>query len=249
MVYVPAGNFLMGSPEGVGDADENPQHTVYLDAYWIDETEVTNSMYQKCVSTGFCTEPSDKSSYTRPSYYGNPDYANYPVIYVNWNQAAQYCSWAKRRLPTEAQWEKAARGENGLIYPWGNESPTGNLVNFADASSNLSFADNSINDGFADTSPVGSFPQGASPYGALNMAGNVWEWVADFYSDSYYFESSNGGSSIISNPFGPGSGDQYVFRGGSWYSTIRLLRTANRNWDIPTQVFHNLGFRCAMPAN
>ncbi|HOU00771.1 MAG TPA: bifunctional serine/threonine-protein kinase/formylglycine-generating enzyme family protein, partial [Anaerolineaceae bacterium] len=195
LVYVPAGEFTMGSPDGVGISDEHPQHQVYLDAYWIDQTEVTNAMYEECVNDGDCTEPSSYSSYTRDSYYGNTQYADYPVIYVNWNQAQDYCEWAGRELPTEAQWEKAARGTDGRIYPWGDGSPDESLANFAGI--------------IGDTTEVGSYPDGASPYGALDIAGNVWEWVLDRYGEAYYSDS------LTSNPVGPSIGITRVLRGGS----------------------------------
>ena len=155
MVYVPAGNFIMG---------DNSQ--VNLGNFWIDQTEVTNGMYALCVQAGACQPPSDTSSATRTSYYGNSQFANYPVIYVDWNDSQTYCNWAGRRLPSEAEWEKAAHGTDGRIYPWGNGAPTCELTN--------SFC-------VGDTAQVGSYPAGASPYGALDMSGNVWQWVADWY--------------------------------------------------------------------
>ncbi|HNZ13336.1 MAG TPA: SUMF1/EgtB/PvdO family nonheme iron enzyme [Anaerolineaceae bacterium] len=156
LVCVPAGDFMMGVDGGVYD-DERPKHTVYLDAYWIDQTEVTNAQYARCVAAGACREPESKDSNTRDSYYGASQYADYPVISVSWSNAADYCSWAGRQLPSEAQWEKAARGTDGWLYPWGYESPSANLLNY-DRNS-------------GDTTVVGSYPDGASPYGALDMAG------------------------------------------------------------------------------
>jgi serine/threonine-protein kinase len=226
LMYVPAGNFLMGSPDGVGNDNEHPQHTVYLDAYWIDQTEVTNGMYEKCVAAGGCTELSNKSSYTHDSYYGNSTYNDYPVINVDWDQANNYCAWAGRTLPTEAQWEKAARGMDGRTYPWGEQTPDQNLVNY--------------NQNVGDTTAVGSYPGGASPYGALDMAGNVWEWVADWYSADYYQSSPS------DNPTGPDSGEYRSLRGGSWFVDEFNVRAANRDWSYPSLTDYSVGFRCSL---
>ena len=226
MVYVPAGDFLMGSPDGVGDEDEHPQHTVYLDAFWIDRTEVTNAMYAECVAEGVCTEPADFSSYTRSSYYGNSTYADYPVVYVDWFQAKAYCEWAGRSLPTEAQWEKAARGVDGETYPWGNSSSDSTLANY----------DSIIN----DTTAVGNYTAGASPYGALDMAGNVWEWTVDWYDAAYFSKN------IQSNPSGPANGEYRVLRGGSWGDGGDVLRSALRNYCASSDLNLHMGFRCTL---
>jgi len=228
LVYVPAGDFLMGSTDSDPQAqsDEKPQHRVSLDAYWIDRTEVTNAMYALCVSAGACQPPGNTSSYTRINYYGNSQYADYPVIYVDWKNAQAYCGWVGRRLPTEAEWEKAARGTDGRIYPWGNGSPSSSLLNY--------------NFDFGNTTVVGNYPSGASPYGALDMAGNVWEWVADWYDSSYYANSPS------SNPTGPALGQYRVLRGGSWNYEKEYVRSAGRNWDGPAVSGGFIGFRCAL---
>jgi formylglycine-generating enzyme required for sulfatase activity len=228
MVYVPAGNFIMGSPDNAGFDDEHPQHVVYLDSFWIDKTEVTNRMYDLCVRAGGCTEPHDNGSFTHSRYYGSSEYDDYPVIYVDWDQANTYCAWAGGRLPTEAEWEKAARGTDGRTYPWGNNVPTCSLANFEGCAS--------------DTTAVGSYPAGASPYGALDMAGNVWQWVADWYGASYY------ASSPAKNPTGPSSGTDRVVRGGSWYNVVHLASSSYRNWFYPYGWSSiAIGFRCSRP--
>ena len=223
MVYVPAGEFSMGSNDGKDN--EKPVHTVYLDGYWIDQTEVTNAMYAICVATGECTRPSRTSSYKRDSYYGNSQYDDYPVIYVDWQQAQDYCRWTGRKLPTEAQWEKATRGTDERTYPWGDKSPTDTLVNY--------------NYSIGDTMEVGYFSYGASPYGALDMAGNVHEWVADWYAPDYYQNSP------INNPESPTSGDYRVLRGGFWGSDTGLIRSASRSWLSPSLTSYSVGFRCS----
>jgi len=220
MVYVPQGNFIMGSDSG--EKGEGPSHQVWLDAYWIDKTEVTNAMYALCVQAGVCSPPFSISSPTRSSYYGNLQYANYPVIYTSWKDASYYCNWAGRRLPTEAEWEKAARGTDGRTYPWINSPPTCSLANFSSC--------------VGDTVAVGSHLFGASPYGALDMAGNAWEWVNDWY-DIHYYEYSPS-----RNPQGPTSGGGHVLRGGGYVSIWEDIRVFHRsNADSSS----NSGFRCA----
>ncbi|HNZ13339.1 MAG TPA: SUMF1/EgtB/PvdO family nonheme iron enzyme [Anaerolineaceae bacterium] len=228
MVCVPASYFLMGSlDDQYGYPDELPQHVVYLGAYWMDQTEVTNAQYTQCVADGACREPENHRSWTRSFYYGNDQFANYPVIYVSWDDAKNYCTWAGRYLPSEAQWEKAARGIKGLVFPWGNQEPDINLLN--------SYGN------ITDTTVVGNYPDGSSPYGVLDMAGNIWEWTADWYSDSYY-------SSQISwrNPVGPNSGKFRVIRGGSWNNEAIYVRTAYRGWLSPDNRNDSLGFRCIL---
>jgi len=224
LLYVPAGEFTMGSTSGFDN--ERPAHTVHLDEFWIDQTEVTVHMYSLCVKAKVCKEPSNKASSLYSNYYGSPDFEDYPVIHVDWKMAKTYCEWADRRLPTEAEWEKAARGEQALTYPWGNEEPNHHLLNF----------DNPI----GELTAVGSYPSGASPFGALDMAGNAWEWVADWYSETYY------ASSPASNPPGPHSGQERVLRGGSWRDHSLLVRPSSRNHARPDDACVNCGFRCAV---
>jgi eukaryotic-like serine/threonine-protein kinase len=233
MVSVPAGSFPMGcDPDHNGGyscySDELPLHTVQLGAYQIDKTEVTNAAYAGCVAVGICSAPVLSSSYTHSSYYGNPTYADYPVIAVNWNQAQAYCAWKDKRLPSEAEWEKAARGSSVRAYPWGDASPTCALANFGGLSACV-----------GDTSQVGSYLVGASNYGALDMAGNVSELVNDWYDANYYQ------SSPTSNPTGPVTGTEKVLRGGSWYNYVSNLRTSFRNRATPDRATYYFGFRCA----
>ena len=234
LVYVPAGSFSMGSENGskYGGSDEKPVHTVYLDAFWIDRTEVTNAMYLKCVGAGACQAPYKSGSHTRSRYFGDSQFADYPVLYINWNGADAYCGWAGRRLPTEAEWEKAARGPDGRTYPWGEGADKQKAnYNYEDANAHNK-----------DTTKVGSFPAGASPYGALDMAGNVQEWVADWYDKTYYQSSPD------HNPGGPAPGSVRVARGGSFYMLDSDIISAVRSDAVPDAQVDELGFRCAQSA-
>jgi len=235
LVYVPAGEFTMGSDQG--HPDEKPVQKVNLDAFWIDQTEVTNKMYSLCVAAGACKQPTHTGSSDNFRYYGNLGFDNYPVIYVDWNMAKAYCEWAGRDLPTEAQWEKAARGPDANIYPWGNTF-NGKYLNFCDANCSAAWKYVRFNDDYADVSPVGYYPSGKSVYGALDMAGNVWEWVNDWY-DVY-----PGGNPGVSSNFGQ---KYHVLRGGSWYLTIEDARSANRYWlDLSDSSNFFTGFRCSL---
>ncbi len=247
MVFVPVGSFKMGSAYDDKEAyqSEMPVHDVILDAFWIDRTEVTTGMYTKCVDAGACEVPNIAgqpivTSRTRSEYYGNPEYANYPVIYVNWYQATDYCSWTGKRLPTEAEWEKAARGTDGRKYPWGNANISGKRLNYADRNTDFQWTIALFDDGYADTAPVGNYPDGASPYGALDMAGNVWEWVSDWFADDYYKNSPT------ENPAGPADGDYKVLRGGSWQNSNFGIRPTMRSRINPNISYGYVGFRCAI---
>jgi formylglycine-generating enzyme required for sulfatase activity len=228
MVFVPAGEFIMGSESY---DDEKPIHKVTLDAYWIDQTEVTNAMYSICVSKGKCTLPKNNYFGLNKIYYGNGEYDNFPVVNVDWKQAKAYCKWAGGDLPTEAQWEKAARGEDGRLYPWGDTSPTCKLLNF-----------DGVNIGSCKgyTTAVKSYESDRSIYGVYDMAGNVLEWVNDWYENSYY------SASPTSNPTGPSSGDGRVLRGGSWADTAASARIASRIRNAPGIFNTAYGFRCVM---
>ena len=221
MVLVPAGEFTMGSP--TGDPDERPPHQVYLDSFLIDTYEVTVGQYGAFLQETGNHPPSDWKAMNQFSHQKRP------VSNVDWADAAAYCKWAGKRLPTEAEWEKAARGTDGRLYPWGNEPPTPRHANYEQAGSNSHGA----------LAPVGSFEAGKSPYGLYDMAGNAWEWVSDWYDHGYYQASPP------KNPEGPPMGGFKVIRGGSWNSSSRVLRSSDRYWDPPTfrsQYFP--GFRC-----
>lgn len=234
MVLIPAGKFVMGSDEG--DIDEKPAHSVYMDAYYIDKYEVTNELYEICVQLSICWRPIDVSSFQRLSYFSNPEYADYPVINVTLEMARLYCEeWRGARLPTEAEWEKAARGADAPTFPWG-EGIRCDYANYRDKEC----------DRIRDTFPVTSFEMGQSVYGVYNMAGNVWEWVPDWYSPAYYLNAP------FTNPTGPEHavvGIYYVKRGGSFQDEWDRLRSTNREKNDPTNYGSNLGFRCVRPVS
>lgn len=251
LVYIPAGTFWMGSPRNdpYAKPDEVPQHRPVLSAYWVDRTEVTNAMYAGCVGAGACAAPPTQfSDFSPHAYYGDAAYADYPVVDVDWNQAQAYCTWAGGRLPTEAEWEKAARGLDARRFPWEWIGvPVPDKLNFCDVSCAFDFGLTQVSDGYAETAPVGSYPKGASPYGALDMAGNVWQWVSDWYSATYYAMSP------ATDPTGSDTGTLRVIRGGSWldgpYGGVLIhARSANRFAQDPSTAKSDIGFRCALPA-
>ena len=219
MVAVDAGDFVMGCNESVDDQcddDETPQHTVTLAAFEIDVTEVTQEQYSACVAAGACAEPACP---------WDCSVSDLPATCVDWTGASSYCAWAEKRLPTEAEWEKAARGTDGNKYPWGNSEPDCSHTNMLDCTGGVL--------------PVGSLPKGASPYGALDMAGNVVELVADFYAADYYAESP------AENPTGPAKGSRYSGRGGGYKSEPVWQRASKRDWYDADDEGPSLGFRCA----
>ncbi len=243
-VTIPAGEFWMGCDplfnggEVDCELDELPLHKVFLDAYAIDKYEVTNAQYALCVVDGTCSPPANGGSATLADYYGNPVYDHYPVLWVSWQNASDYCSWAGKRLPTEAEWEKAARGVEPRSFPWGEEPATCDLANF--------WVEEEDGGGYycvGDTSQVGSYPAGASAYGVMDMGGNVWEWVSDWYASDYYE------SLPYDNPTGPESGIYKVVRGGSWFCRWGELRTAKRHFNHPSVFYYTIGFRCVRPGN
>ena len=258
MVFVPPGEFSMGidyigfryalqicKQAGLGlavckastFADEMPGHLVELDGFWIDLTEVTNQQYERCVQDQACSPPYDMSSFTREAYFSNPEYSDYPVVWVTRDQAIEYCSWAGGRLPSEAEWEYAARGPESRTFPWG-EVFKPSRANYCDASCAAGAIDPSYDDGYPETAPVGSFPAGVSWCGSLDMAGNVREWVADWFG---YFSTDP-----QVNPVGPDEGETRIPKGGSWLDTPEKLRSSNRGQNTPDYTRHKVGFRCVI---
>jgi serine/threonine protein kinase len=261
MVYIPAGEFIMGTNEG--EDNEKPERKIYLDGYWIYRTEVTNNQFihfyrEMSYETdaekrgwAYVYNPSTKEwdeqrraffLYPRGERIDIREMLEQPVVQVSWNDANAYCAWADGRLPTEAEWEKAARGTDGRKYPWGEEEPSGNLANLCDF--NCLVADRGtfrFDDGYQYTSPVANYPAGASPYGVLDMAGNVWEWVNDWYAEDF---SSH--MLVMIDPKGPSSGELKVLRGGSWNS-IDKISALSREADNPENSRDISGFRCVVP--
>jgi formylglycine-generating enzyme required for sulfatase activity len=222
MVSIPAGEFTMGSSEG--DSDERPAHKVYVDAFSMDVYEVTVRQYAEFLRAAGVRAPLDWNTMNQSANQKRP------VANVDWADAAAYCKWAGKRLPTESEWEKAARGTDGRLYPWGNDPPTPLRANYGETGSH----------NYETLAPVGMLEAGKSPYGIYDMAGNVWEWVSDWYDENYYKNSPS------KNPEGPSMGGFKVIRGGSWTSSSRNLRSVDRYWDPPS--FRSLyfpGFRCA----
>ncbi|MBT3336399.1 MAG: SUMF1/EgtB/PvdO family nonheme iron enzyme [Anaerolineae bacterium] len=217
MVYIPSGEFIMGQ-----GGEDNPEHDVLLRDFWVYRTKVTNQMYAVCVAAGTCSSPENKV----PDYYLNPEYAEQPVVGVNWRQAATYCSWVKGDLPTEAQWEKTARGTEGSIYPWGDSAPNCDLLNFDNCLGGLS--------------NVSDFPEGKSDYDVLDMAGNTFEWVLDWYDPTYYEAAPS------DDPYGPELGNVKSVRSSSFESAAQQVPVANRFFLDPEKQREDLGFRCVL---
>ena len=214
MVLVPAGEFEMGD----GQDSDCPKHTVHLDAYCIGIYCVTNRQYKAFVEA-------TRHKFEPHSHFGQAAYAEHPVVNVNWDDAVAYAKWAGCSLPTEAQWEKAARGPLGLIYPWGTEWDAGRCRN-------------SGNKGPSTTCPVYEYAAGVSGYGTLNQSGNVWEWCSDWYESDYY------GKSPRENPAGPSEGSYRVYRGGGWLCDgASIFRGARRYWNVPAFRGGRRGFR------
>jgi formylglycine-generating enzyme required for sulfatase activity len=236
-VLVPAGEFEMGAEGSPAGPDEGPRHRVFLDAFQIGKYEVTNRQYHAFVkATGHRVPENSDAKYN--IWRGDQlldGTTDLPVINVDWDDATAYCKWIGGRLPTEAEWEKAARGTDGRTFPWGNEPVSGNRANY-------SFSPVPMWDGIATLAKVNQYEFGRSPYGAFEMAGNVWEWVQDWYDESYYKSSPS------KNPTGASDGQKRVIRGGSWRNTEEVLRSANRNSHPPSDRRVYIGIRCAKNA-
>jgi formylglycine-generating enzyme required for sulfatase activity len=241
-VYIPEGTFRMGALDPDENRDEKPDHNVTMKGFWMDRLEVTNAMYTLCVQATACEPPQIFKSQTRDSYFSNPEFADFPVVYVTSYQAETYCKWAGRRLPTEAEWEYSARGTDYRTYPWGDERPDSSRGNF--------------NYFVGDTTRVGNYPAGASMFGVLDLSGNVAEWVSDYYDVDYYSQG------VTFNPTGPSARSQYfnrVVRGGSFQDVFKDIRLANRasvrgsnpqaddiySEDYLGEFSPKIGFRCA----
>ncbi len=225
MVLIPAGEFVMGSPDGEGLDNEQPEHKVWVDAFYLDKYEVTNARYEKFM---------EETGRARPKFWEQLDltvHSELPVVGVSWDDAKAYCEWAEKRLPTEAEWEYAARGTDRRRYPWGNAEPNAQLANYAKRWSHKFYDDR--------LEPVNSHEAGKSPFGVYNMAGNVFEWVADWYEIKYYMRSPE------RNPPGPETGELKVMRGGSWNFASEYLRTASRMKLKPLEREADIGIRCA----
>lgn len=236
-ILIPAGTFMMGcDPENNAGVncmpDIQPLHEVELSAFTIDQFEVSNAQYTRCVSVGKCTEPKSLGDAERPDYYLNPHYAEYPMVAVDWTQADAYCRWVGGRLPTEAEWEKAARGEDLRPYPWGFERADCSRANFNYGT------EGRCSDG---TVKIGSYPKGASPYGVMDLAGNVWEWTNDWYDWTYYQSSPK------LNPMGPETGYQKIVKGGAWDYSANVMTISYNSDHAPQEFKSSFGFRCVRP--
>jgi formylglycine-generating enzyme required for sulfatase activity len=228
MRLVPAGEFTMGSDGD--DSNRNPAHHLHLEALYMDKYEITNAHYAGCVTAGVCDPPHETRSYFRSSYYGDPQYDNFPVINVDWHMAQTYCgTWRGARLPTEAEWEKAARGTDGRTYPWGEGISCGQANYDGDPDYDLYCV--------GETTEVGHYESGQSPYGLYDMAGNVFEWVSSL-NKAYPYNAADGREDLT-------SGDSRVIRGGSWSQDPHDLTAFYRSWSGPNLFENVIGFRCA----
>jgi eukaryotic-like serine/threonine-protein kinase len=243
LIQIPAGEFWMGSDPGEDPylwGAEQPQHTVYLDEYWIQKTEVSIQEYRECLLAKACSPPVRYNGYTRENYFDDFVFDTYPVVNVTWAGAAAYCDWIGGRLPSEAEWEKAARSTDGRLFAWGREHDADDQANFCDSNCSEGNKNENFDDGHTDTAPVNSFPAGASPYGVLNMSGNVWEWTADWFEADYY------GRAPSRNPLGPETGTRHVIRGGSFFNPTDGIRVVARASIPSVDAKDTIGFRCVV---
>ena len=235
MVLIPFGSFSMGNNRSEYNA--KPVHTVVLDSFYMDKYEVTNAQYKACVDEAEspCILPAT------PEAYLEPRNNNHPVVYINWDMAVAYCEWRGARLPTEAEWEKAARDGKYADYPWGNDKVDGKKLNFCDMNCDNSWKEMNVSDKYTEISPVGNYEDGKTDSGIYDLAGNVWEWVADWYGANYYATSHP----TITKPSGPETGTHRVLRGGSWYDQATKVLVYKRYHLNPVESFSYVGFRCA----
>ncbi|MFN2202242.1 MAG: formylglycine-generating enzyme family protein, partial [Caldilineaceae bacterium] len=215
--FVAGGEYSIGSEAEGASSREAPEHTISVDGFWIQETETTNAQYARCVDDGACTEPDNDR-------WQDPDFADYPVANVSWEQAMSYTQWLGARLPTEAEWEVACRGPDHNLYPWGEETPYVDLANYGDV--------------VEDTMPVGSYPEGVAASGALDMAGNVWEWTSSL-DMAYAYDPNDGREAADAD-------GKRIMRGGSFYYPELFLRCSARTGAAPTTQIPHLGFRTTL---
>ena len=254
-IFIPAGEFVIGCSgsdctinAGPGPWPDNLEHQVFLDGYWIDQHEVTNAQYLKCVDAGAC-RPSNQNNLTPDglAYFSDSSFDNYPVINVSWYMARDYCTWAGRRMLTEGEWEKAARGTDGRKYPWGDDKQFDLYANFCDKycppAKKGDIANPNFEDGYSGTAPVGSYPKGASPYGLMDMAGNVWEWTSTA-AEPYPYDANDGREALYDIEDGA-KWPERILKGGPWNGGYAYLRSSFRYRAVAIYWNNNMGIRCA----